>query len=491
MTAVRRVENFVGGVRRPPCDGAYMDVTQPTTGLLLARIPVSTKADVDAAVAAAKAALPAWRRLTCKARAAKLRALHALIEQHADALADLVVLESGKTKPEALAGLAKGNETCDWAIGLPAHLAGRCQTVSRGVACRDQLEPVGVVASIAPFNFPFMVPFWTTPIALACGNCVVLKPSEKCPLTMDYVATLLQEAGFPDGVFSLVHGARAAVEALCDAPDVGALTFVGSSPVAELVYHRCSARNKKCLALGGAKNHLVAMPDCDVAMAAADIAASFTGCAGQRCMAASVLLTVGTNAPLLEALVRSAAVLTPGVGAGNVGAVIDGAAQSRILQCIDEAEAGGATILLDGRPWADAEDGFWVGPTILLHTNAADAALHEEIFGPVLSVLVVDDKEAALRVENASPYGNAACVYTSAGGTAQWFADRFLAGMIGVNIGVPVPREPFTFGGRDGTRSKFGAHDVTGEGAMRFFTTRRKVTTKWQAAVGPPDKAQF
>lgn len=234
------------------------------------------------------------------------------------------------------------------------------------------------------------------------------------------------------------------------------------------------------------------MPDCDVEMAAADITSSFAGCAGQRCMAASVLLTVGANAPLLDCLVRKAAALKPGLAPGQVGAVIDGPSQSRILRYIREAEDGGATILLDGRAWAERK-GYWMGPTILLHTNPQDKALHEEIFGPVLSVLVVSDKEEALRIENASPYGNAACVYTAAGGTAQWFAGRFRAGMIGVNIGVPVPREPFTFGGLDGTQSKFGEHDITGEGAMRFFTTRRKVTTKWHAfglKVGQ-DEAQF
>jgi len=377
-----------------------------------------------------------------------------------------------------MASVAKGNETVEWACTLPSVAQGKIMQVSRGVACQDTLDPVGVVGCIVPFNFPIMVPMWTTPIALTMGNCVILKPSEKVPLTMTRVAALMKQAGVPDGVFQIVHGAVDVVNGMCDHPDIAALSFVGSSKVAEIVYQRCHKINKKCLALGGAKNHLIALEDCDINMTAQDITGSFAGCAGQRCMAASVLLTVGNQRQLIDAVVAKSKALQPGQANGQVGPVIDLISRDRILKYINQAEAGGAEILLDGRSWSGRE-GSWVGPTIILHTNRADPALHEEIFGPVISILQVSTREEAIEIENANPYGNAACIYTSSGGASEWFTSRFRAGMIGVNIGIPVPREPFSFGGMYGTLSKFGEHDITGEGAMNFFTTRRKITSKW------------
>mmetsp|Transcript_3050 Transcript_3050/g.3633 ORF Transcript_3050/g.3633 Transcript_3050/m.3633 type:complete len:491 (+) Transcript_3050:155-1627(+) len=472
------VHNFINGEFVPPSTGQYLAITSPHDGKVCGKVAVSSSDDVAKAVAAAKAALPGWKSLTVKSRAAKMFKLHHLIQQHAEELAKLATLENGKTLMESLAEVAKGNETCEWACSLPQIMQGRTLMVSRGVQCQDQLDPVGVVASIVPFNFPMMVPMWTVPIALTVGNVVICKPSEKCPLTMNLVAKLMKEAGIPDGVFQIVNGQVDAVNSIVDHPDVAAVTFVGSSKVAEIVYKRVHALGKKVLSLGGAKNHLIANPDRDIDMTATDITSSFAGCAGQRCMAASVLLTIGEQPELLDAIVAKASNLKPGQGAGNMGPVIDTASKERILKYIDEAEAAGAKILLDGRDWAEKE-GSWVGPTIILHSNPADAALHDEIFGPVLSVLVVANQEEAIRIENANPYGNAAAIYTQSGGVADWFSQRFRAGMIGVNIGIPVPREPFSFGGMYGTLSKFGEHDITGEGAMRFFTTRKKITTKW------------
>jgi len=472
------IDNFINGEFVPPSTGQYMDVTAPATGKVCAKVAVSSISDVEKAVAAAKAAFPAWSSLTIKSRAAKMFKLHHLIQQNAEELAKLATLENGKTMMESLASVAKGNETVEWACSLPHIAQGKTLMVSRGVQCQDQLDPVGVVASIVPFNFPIMVPMWTVPIALTVGNVVICKPSEKCPMTMNLVAKLMKEAGIPDGVFQIINGQVEAVNGIIDSPDVSAVTFVGSSKVAEIVYKRAHALGKKVLSLGGAKNHLIANPDRDIEMTAMDITSSFAGCAGQRCMAASVLLTIGDQPELLEAIVKKASALTPGQGAHNVGPVIDAASQQRILEYINNAEKSGCKIILDGRSWAERE-GTWVGPTIIVHTNPADPALHDEIFGPVLSVLAVKDQEEAIRIENTNPYGNAAAIYTQSGGVADWFTQRFRAGMIGVNIGIPVPREPFSFGGMYGTLSKFGEHDITGEGAMRFFTTRRKITTKW------------
>jgi malonate-semialdehyde dehydrogenase (acetylating)/methylmalonate-semialdehyde dehydrogenase len=336
-----------------------------------------------------------------------------------------------------------------------------------------------------------MVPMWTIPISLTCGNCVILKPSEKVPLTMQRIASLMTEAGIPAGVFQIVHGAVDVVTAMCDHPDIAAVSFVGSSKVADIVAKRCHAVNKRVIALGGAKNHLIALPDCDVGMASRDIVASFAGCCGQRCMAASALILVdeddgeSKNDELLREIVSVASKLQPGQVGGQVGPLIDNIAKTRVLSYIKQAEETGAKILLDGRSWANEQKkGFWVGPTITLHTNKEDRALLDEIFGPVLSVIRVATREEAIAIENANPYGNAACIYSEKGANAEWFTKRFRAAMLGVNIGIPVPREPFSFGGLYGTLSKYGNCDITGDGAMEFFTNRIKITSKWTASYG-------
>mmetsp|Transcript_12634 Transcript_12634/g.24506 ORF Transcript_12634/g.24506 Transcript_12634/m.24506 type:complete len:491 (+) Transcript_12634:312-1784(+) len=488
---VQVCNNFINGQDVPPQSGEYMDVVSPQNGEVIASVAMSSSKDVDAAVQAAKAALPQWQSLTIKSRAAFMFKLHHLVQENAEELARVCTLENGKTIPESLAEVAKGNETIEWACSLPQLAQGNILQVSRGVMCHDENEPLGVVGCIVPFNFPFMVPCWTCPIAMTMGNAVILKTSEKVPLAMTLFAKLVKQAGIPDGIFSIVHGAVDAVNAVCDHPDMSAVTFVGSSRVAKIVHERVSKRGIRVLALGGAKNHLVALRDCNVSMTAADIVSSFCGCAGQRCMAASVLLTVGEQQNLLNEVVKRAKALTAGDGASNIGPVIDEASQNRILGFIDEAEKGGAKILLDGRSWAKSEaKGTWIGPTVILHSNKDDRALKEEIFGPVLSVLEVPDRETAIAIENAHPAGNAASVYTSSGGEADWFAHQFKASQIGVNVGVAVPREPFSFGGMYGTISKYGDHDITGTGAMNFFSQKRKITTKW-AKMDAGDTAQF
>jgi malonate-semialdehyde dehydrogenase (acetylating)/methylmalonate-semialdehyde dehydrogenase len=332
-------------------------------------------------------------------------------------------------------------------------------------------------------SFPFMVPMWTCPIALVMGNTVICKPSEKVPMTMHRIAELMQEAGIPPGVFSLVNGLKETSEALIDHPDVKAVTFVGSSPVAELVSTRCRALQKRCTSLGGAKNHLIALTDCELESAASDICVSFAGCAGQRCMAASVLLLVGGGEQdgLLAKVVELASKIEPGSKQGQMGPVIDDASYQKIMNYIALAEKDGAEILLDGRLWnkKDGCKGNWVGPTIIKHKQSTDKTMQEEVFGPVLSVYAVSTWEEAIAIENNNPFGNAACIYTTSGGNAEWFLDRFRASMLGVNIGIPVPREPFSFGGLYGTRSKFGDMDITGDAAVEFFSNRIKVTGKW------------
>lgn len=480
------INNWIDGKFVPPSTGQYLDVTTPYTGKAIAKVALSSKDDVETAVASAKKAFQVWGvQNTVKSRATILIKAHHLLESRRQELADIVIKEHGKNRAEALASIDKGLETLEYAMSLPQLIQGKILEVSRGVHCQDKKDPLGVVASIVPFNFPIMVPFWTIPIALGTGNCVILKPSEKVPITMSRVVEIFKEAGLPDGCLQILNGTAPVVEAICDHPDIKAVTFVGTTKVAEIVSKRCRNLNKRVLALGGAKNHLVAAPDCDIAMTAADVTASFSGCSGQRCMAASVLLLIGEQKELQKQIVEKAGALKPGSEAGFVGPVIDQPSKEKIVRYIDEAEKGGAQILLDGRSWATSQEGilkegFWVGPTVILHKNKSDAALHDEIFGPVLSIYSCSSKEEAVEIENACPYGNAACIYTSSGAVAEWFTKRFTSAMMGINIGIPVPREPFSFGGMGA--SKFGDVDITGDGGVEFFTLRKKITSKW----GPP-----
>mmetsp|Transcript_32148 Transcript_32148/g.47947 ORF Transcript_32148/g.47947 Transcript_32148/m.47947 type:complete len:566 (-) Transcript_32148:144-1841(-) len=483
---ITEVNNYINGSFVPPIKSSYLPVINPSTSKEVGSVALSGKDDVSAAVSAASAAFPAWSNLTMKSRVAILLKFHYLIREHATELAKLIVIENGKNMTEALADVAKGNETVEYACSLPQIAQGKTLQVSREVTCMDRRDALGVVASIVPFNFPLMVPMWTVPIALACGNTVVLKPSEKVPLTMMRVAELFKEAGLPDGVFNMVQGTKEVVEALIDHPTVRAVTFVGSSPVANIVATRCRNLNKRVTALGGAKNHLIALPDCEVEGASSDIVVSFAGCAGQRCMAASVLLVMGDGEQqkaLQEKIIDKASKIEPGSEAGKMGPVIDAGSYEKIMKYIEKSLENGAELLLDGRSWSKNEfaknGGCWIGPTIIKHSSKEDDAMKEEIFGPVLSIYQVKSWSEAIEIENGNPFGNAASVYTTNGGHAEWFVSRFRASMLGINIGIPVPREPFSFGGLYGTQSKYGDMDITGDGAIEFFTNRIKVTSKW------------
>ncbi|KAJ2542578.1 aldehyde dehydrogenase (NADP(+)) ald6 [Coemansia sp. RSA 1853] len=484
LQSPQKLSNYVGN-QATAASEKYLEVTSPHNGETIALVPLSTASDVDVAVTSAKAAFGAWSGLTFKARSAYLLKLYVELQAHSDELAELIVREHGKNRAEAKGDVAKGLETLEYALSLPQLTQGRVAYVSSGVQCRDERVALGVVGGIVPFNFPFMVPFWTIPIALGMGNTYVLKPSEKVPMTMTRVAELASRV-LPAGVLNIVHGDAKCAQSLVEHTDVRAIAFVGTSAVAEQIHLRATQLGKRELALGGAKNHLVALPDCDIEMTAQDVVNSFAGCAGERCMAASVLLVVGEQPELVERIVAKARALEPGTdGVRAMGPVIDAGAVSRITSAIARAEEEGAELLLDGRSeplFAErrAQGGFWIGPSVIRHTSSTDCALHDEIFGPVLSILHCPNFDAALAVENANCYGNAACVYTQSGASAEYFTQRFEAAMIGVNVGVPVPREPFSFGGI--RRSRFGTCDITGDAAIEFFSFRRKITTKWGIA---------
>ncbi len=475
------VQNFIGGRFQDAADCDWLEVTNPGDGQTLARVPLSASAEVDAAVQAAKAALPGWSAMPIKERVQVFFRYKTLMERDIDELAALITLENGKIASEARAEILKAIEVTEFACSLPQIAGGEVLEVSRGVECRIERHPVGVVASITPFNFPSMVPNWTIPNALALGNCMILKPSELVPLSAGKIAELLREAGLPDGVFNVVHGGQSSVEAICDHPDIAAISFVGSTKVAKIVYQRGSNNLKRVLALGGAKNHLIVMPDANPEMASSNIVASMSGCAGQRCMAASVMLAVGQTDPIIDRMVAQMKQLVPGK---TLGPVISKEAKARIERYIAEAEADGATVLVDGRNATveGREGGYYLGPTLIDHVRPEMRIAQEEIFGPVMVIVRTKDLDEALTIENASPYGNAAAVFTESGGIARQVMERASAGMIGVNIGVPVPREPFSFGGWN--ESKFGVGDITGRGSIEFWTQSKKITTKWSREAG-------
>jgi malonate-semialdehyde dehydrogenase (acetylating)/methylmalonate-semialdehyde dehydrogenase len=460
-------------------EGAYLDVEAPADASLLSRVPLSSRTTVDDAVAAAARAFPEWAATPLKERVQVFFRYRALLERHGEELARLVTEEHGKLPDEARAEVHKAMEVTEFACALPQIAAGEVLEVSRGIECRTDRHPVGVVASIAPFNFPVMIPNWTIPNALALGNCMVLKPSELVPLSAARLGGLLAEAGLPPGVFNIVNGGQEVVEAICDHPGIAAISFVGSTRVAKVVYRRGTASLKRVLALGGAKNHIIVLPDAEPVLSAANIVASMAGCSGQRCMAASVMLAVTATDHIIARLVEEARRLVPGI---TLGPVISRAAKERIEGYIAEAEAAGAEVLLDGRRAVvpGREGGFYVGPTVIDRVRPEMRIAQEEVFGPVLAIVRAESVDEALAIENASPYGNAASVFTESGGSARYVAERASAGMVGVNIGVPVPREPFSFGGWN--ESKFGVGDITGRGSIEFWTRAKKITTRWNRA---------
>jgi malonate-semialdehyde dehydrogenase (acetylating)/methylmalonate-semialdehyde dehydrogenase len=474
------VQNFRAGCFEVNSQ-ATLDVHCPLDGNKISTVPLSNKKDLDLAVEAATKAYPDWSKMTIKDRVQIFYRYKTLLEQNLEELATIVHEENGKTMAESIAEVAKSVELTEFACSMPQLIQGEILEVSPGVECRVERKPLGVVASIAPFNFPHMVPHWTIPNAIALGNCMILKPSEVVPISANRIADMLKEAGLPDGVFNVVNGDRKIVEAICDHPGIQAVSFVGSTKVAEIVYKRATSNLKRCVALGGAKNHLIVFPDAHVEMTAKDVAASMSGCAGQRCMALSVVVGVGEVDHIIDKLCEEARKIVPGV---NLGSVISKTAKERIERYITEAEKAGAKILVDGRNVSvkDLEKGYYVGPTVIDHVTPDMSIAKEEVFGPVLAIIRSKNLDEAMTIENSSNYGNAAGVYTQSGGLAREVMARASAGMIGVNIGVPVPREPFSFGGWN--ESKFGVNDITGKSSIDFWTQLKKTSTKWNPEAG-------
>ena len=475
------VKNFINGQFVSEGNGDKLKVISPLDGSLLSEVSMSLPKDLDKAVVSAKAAFKSWGKTPIKERVQVFFRFKTLLEKNKTELAELVSEENGKTLEEGFAEIEKSIELVEFACSLPQLITGELLEVSRGIECRTEHTPLGVVASIVPFNFPSMVPCWTIPNAIALGNCMIMKPSEKVPLSVGRIAELLKEAGLPDGVLNIVHGNGTIVEAICDHPDIQAISFVGSTKVAKIVYRRATQNYKRCLALGGAKNHLLVLPDAIPDMTAKNITASMSGCAGQRCMAASAMIAVGQVDHIIEQLCEETKKIVAGE---NLGAVINKEAKERIENYITEAEKMGARILVDGRNTIvkGKEGGTYIGATVIDFVTPDMSVACEEIFGPVISIMRTETLDEALLIENANPYGNAASVFTQNGAAARYVIENASAGMVGVNVGVPVPREPFSFGGWN--ESKFGVGDITGKSSIEFWTKLKKSTTKWNPQAG-------
>ncbi len=471
------VKNFING-QFVDDKNQRIDVDSPLNCEVISTVPMSQYADVDAAVQAAKVAFPKWAGLTSKTRSQILYKYRELILANVDDLARTIQIENGKTLSEATAEVMKSAELTEFACSAPQIALGEILEVSVGVECKMEYAPLGVVSCINPFNFPHMVPHWTVPNMLALGNCVVMKPSEVAPITSQKMAAMLKEAGLPDGVFNIVNGGKEVVEGICDHPDIKAVSFVGSTPVAQIVYRRATHNLKRCLSLGGAKNHLIVLPDANPDLSAHDIASSMCGSAGQRCMAASVMIGVGNVQHIVDKLVAEASTYIPGL---KMPPVISKTSHADLTKYIDDAEKAGAKILLDGRKLTYDEhadkNGNYLGATIIDWRNSGTKMPEREVFGPIFEIISAESVDEAIEIQHNSPYGNAASAFTQNGGMAKRIAQGTTSGMIGINIGVPVPREPFSFGGWKA--SKFGHGDITGRSGMEFWAQLKKVTSKW------------
>lgn len=453
-----------------------INVISPINGEKIDSIQLNSVSDLNTAVEKAQIAFESWKNATLRERSQVFYKYRQLLIENIEELSELIHRENGKTIPESRAEIEKAIEVTEFACSIPQLSTDKILEVSRGINCRISKKPLGVVASITPFNFPTMVPHWTIPISMILGNALILKPSEKVPLSAIQTAKLLKEAGLPDGIFQVVFGEQEMVEAICDHPKIKAVSFVGSTKVAKIVYARATANYKRALCLGGAKNHILVLPDASEAMTANNVVASMAGCAGQRCMAASAMVGIGNIDNIVSAIVEESKKIKLGE---DLGAVISKESKERIEAYINEAEKAGAKILLDGRNATvpGKENGYYVGPTIIDNVTPDMAIAKEEVFGPVLAIIRAKDIEEGIAIQNSSNYGNGASIFTQNARLSTEISERLKAGMIGVNIGVPVPREPFSFGGWDDSR--FGVGDITGESSIGFWTQEKKTTVKW------------
>jgi malonate-semialdehyde dehydrogenase (acetylating)/methylmalonate-semialdehyde dehydrogenase len=476
------VEHWINGTYVPAGERTA-PVTNPATGKVTARVALASTEDSNAAIAAAKAAFPAWRDTSLARRTQVLFAFRELLNSRKDELAAIITSEHGKVLDDALGEVTRGQEVVEFACGIPHLLKGSyTENASTKVDVHSIRQALGPVAIISPFNFPAMVPMWFFPLAIAAGNTVIIKPSEKDPTAVNWMAELWKEAGLPDGVFNVLHGDKVAVDALLTHPDVKAVSFVGSTPIAKYVYQTATANGKRVQALGGAKNHMIVLPDADLDLAAdAAVNAGF-GSAGERCMAISALLAVGDIADELVAKIaqRANSLRTgDGLRGCDMGPLVTAQHRDKVAGYVDAGEAAGATIVVDGRNISpDAEgDGFFVGPTLFDNVTPEMSIYTDEIFGPVLSVVRVDTYDQALELINNNPYGNGTAIFTNDGGAARRFENEVEVGMVGINVPVPVPMAYYSFGGWK--NSLFGDTHAHGTEGVGFFTRGKAVTSRW------------
>ncbi|HET7120885.1 MAG TPA: CoA-acylating methylmalonate-semialdehyde dehydrogenase [Solirubrobacterales bacterium] len=483
----RTIRHRIGGEETSGASTRTSPVYDPATGVVQAEVLQAEAPDVEAAVAAARAASASWSEASVSRRAKVMFAFRELLDRNVERLARTVSSEHGKVLEDARGEVLRGLEVVEFACGIPQLLKGEySDQVSSSVDAFSFRQPLGVCAGITPFNFPAMVPMWMHPVAIACGNTFVLKPSERDPSASNLVAELYAEAGLPQGVFNVVHGDKVAVDALLDHPDVAAVSFVGSTPIARYVHGRASEKGKRVQALGGAKNHAVVVPGADLGYAADQLVAAGFGSAGQRCMAVSVAVAAGEAAdPLVEEVARRAREIKVGPGldpASEMGPVVTAQARERIVDYIGQGAAAGAEVTVDGRELEHDGGGFWVGPTLIDRVEAEMSVYRDEIFGPVLSVVRVGSLEEGIELINRSSYANGAAIFTGSGYEARRFQREVEVGMIGINVPIPVPMAFYSFGGwKD---SLFGDHHIHGPEGVRFYTRGKAVTSRWPETDG-------
>ena len=476
------VKFYTNGVWEAAPLRALHPITNPATGQVIAQVPYATADDVDRTARAAHAAYLKWREVPVAERVQVFYRYKDLLEKHAGEIARILSSENGKTVDDAAGSVRRSIQMVEVACGMPSLMMGQSlENVSKGIDCQSIRQPLGVCAGITPFNFPAMVPMWMFPFAIACGNTFILKPSEKVPLTPTRTAELLHDAGLPAGVYNLLHGSREAVDALLAHPLVRAISFVGSSPVAQYVYKTAAAHGKRVQALGGAKNHLVAMPDANVEKSVEAIMGSAFGAAGERCLAGSVLVAVGESQGLIDALLRKVRDLRVGDGAEagtEMGPLVTAEHRARVLGYIEKGVAEGARPLVDGRERMHAENGgYFLGPTVFDDVTPDMTIAREEIFGPVLSVIRVKDLDEAIALVNGSPFGNTTSIFTSDGKSAREYASRVEVGMVGVNVGVAAPMAFFPFTGWK--NSFYGDLHAHGRDAVAFYTEQKVIMSRW------------
>jgi malonate-semialdehyde dehydrogenase (acetylating)/methylmalonate-semialdehyde dehydrogenase len=481
---IQTLAHWIAGRPVASAGGRWGEVTNPATGVVTKRVPFANAAEVDAAVRAAQAALPAWRDAPSLRRARVMQKFLALLQDNQKALAQLITEEHGKTLPDAMGEVQRGIEVVEFACGVPHLLKGEySENVGTQVDTHTVRQPVGVCAGITPFNFPAMVPMWMYPVAIACGNTFVLKISEKVPSASMLAAELFKQAGLPDGVFNVVHGDKEAVDAILAHPGIGAVSFVGSTPIAKYIYETCARNGKRVQALGGAKNHAIVLPDADLEFTADALIGAAYGSAGERCMAISAVVAVGAAAdPLVGLLEKRARAIKIGPGGGegvDMGPLVTKQHRDKVAGYVDLGVKEGAKLVADGRGLVvkGHEDGFFLGTTLFDHVKTGMKIYQDEIFGPVLIVLRVPTLEDAIAMVNANPYANGVAIFTESGGAARRFENEIQVGMVGINVPIPVPVAYYSFGGWK--NSLFGDLHVHGIEGVKFYTRTKVVTTRW------------